>query len=108
MSAKYCMVFCTCPEMGTARTLAKQVIERRLGACVNILPAVESVYSWEGEVQSDSESLMLVKTLTETYPALERFLRETHPYELPEVIAVPLQQGSEAYLSWVREWLNAK
>ncbi|MGB0722013.1 MAG: divalent-cation tolerance protein CutA [Gammaproteobacteria bacterium] len=95
------VVLCTCPTVETARELAAQLVEERLAACVNILPGVESVYSWENRIARDDEVLMLVKTRSDRYPDLERRLHTLHPYELPEIIAVPVTQGLDDYLAWV-------
>ena len=77
------------------------LIEQRLAACVNILAPCRSVYRWKGAVQHEEEHPMLIKTTAERYPALEKALRECHPYELPEIIAVPIERGLPAYLDWV-------
>jgi len=88
------------PDRAAAERIANLVIEKRLAACVNIL-ACRSVYRWKGEIQNDEEHPMLIKTTAERYPALEQALRAAHPYELPEIIAVPIERGLPAYLEWV-------
>ena len=95
------LVLTNLPDRAAAERLADMVIERRLAACVNILAPCRSVYRWKGAVQHDEEHPMLIKTTAERYPALEQALREGHPYELPEIIAVPIEQGLPAYLQWV-------
>jgi periplasmic divalent cation tolerance protein len=97
------LVYCSCPDPETARNLANGLVGDRLAACVSIIPAVTSVYEWQGAVQNDPENLLLIKTSTERYGAMETALRERHPYELPEIIAVPIDRGLPAYLNWVRE-----
>jgi len=94
------LVLTNLPDRAAAERLADLVIEQKLAACVNIL-ACRSVYRWKGAVQHDEEHPMLIKTTAERYPALERALREGHPYELPEIIAVPIERGLPAYLDWV-------
>lgn len=96
-------VFCTCPDDATAGRLARGLVEARLAACVNILPAIRSIYRWKGETQDDPEVLMIVKTTRSAYKALETWLTEHHPYDVPEVLALPVQYGSTAYLGWVED-----
>ena len=95
------LVLTNLPDRAAAERLADLVIEKRLAACVNILAPCRSVYRWKGAVQHDEEHPMLIKTTAERYPALEQALREGHPYELPEIIAVPIERGLPAYLAWV-------
>jgi len=95
------LVLTNLPDRAAAERLADILIERRLAACVNILAPCRSVYRWKGAVQHDEEHPMLIKTTAERYAALERAIRAEHPYELPEVIAVPLERGLPEYLQWV-------
>ena len=95
------LVLTNLPERAAAERLADMLIEKRLAACVNILAPCRSVYRWKGAVQHDEEHPMLIKTTAERYPAMEKALREGHPYELPEIIAVPISQGLPDYLAWV-------
>jgi len=81
--------------------LPERAAAERLAACVNILAPCRSVYRWKGAVQHEEEHPMLIKTTAERYPALEQALRTGHPYELPEIIAVPIERGLPAYLQWV-------
>lgn len=97
------LVFNTCPDLDCARALAQRLVQEHLAACVNIVPAVHSVYQWQGALQQEAECLLLIKTSAERYPALEQTLRQHHPYELPEIIAVPLDAGLPAYLHWIDE-----
>lgn len=96
------IVFVTCPPEH-APALAKSLVASRLAACVNILPAIGSVYRWQGELQQDEESLLLIKTSHSRYTALEQAVREQHPYELPEVLAVGVEAGLPGYLDWIRD-----
>jgi len=95
------LVLTNLPDRAAAERLADMVIERRLAACVNILAPCRSVYRWKGAVQHDDEHPMLIKTTAERYAELEQALRGGHPYELPEIIAVPIERGLPAYLAWV-------
>jgi periplasmic divalent cation tolerance protein len=95
------LVLTNLPDRAAAEGLADALIEKRLAACVNILAPCRSVYRWKGAVQHDEEHPMLIKTTAERYPALEAALRAGHPYELPEIIAVPIERGLPAYLAWV-------
>ena len=96
------LVFCTCPDAETARRIADSLVEQHLAACVNILPGMTSVYRWKGEVHHDQEHLLLAKTRRERLDELKVHVVMQHPYELPEVIAVEIAAGLDAYLSWIR------
>jgi periplasmic divalent cation tolerance protein len=95
------LVLTNLPDRAAAERLAGLLIEKRLAACVNILAPCRSVYRWKGAVQHDEEHPMLIKTTAERYAEMERELRAGHPYELPEIIAVPIERGLPAYLDWV-------
>jgi periplasmic divalent cation tolerance protein len=95
------LVLTNLPDRAAAEQLADLLVEKRLAACVNILAPCRSVYRWEGAVQHDEEHPMLIKTTAERYPELEKALRAGHPYELPEIVAVPIERGLPAYLEWV-------
>lgn len=90
-------------DVGSARRIARELVERRLAACVNMLPGVQSVYRWQGAVEEESEITLLIKTTTARYAELEAAIRALHPYQLPEVIALPIANGLPAYLDWVRQ-----
>ncbi|WP_240162495.1 divalent-cation tolerance protein CutA [Glaciimonas sp. PAMC28666] len=91
----------TMPNLADADALAQQLVERKLAACVNILPGVRSVYLWQGVLERSDEVAMMIKTTTERYSELEEFIRSVHPYALPEIIAIPLAGGLPAYLEWI-------
>lgn len=95
------LVVTNLPDRESAEKLAALLIERRLAACVNILAACASVYRWQGEIQHGEEYPLLIKTAQDRYAELEAAIRANHPYELPEVIAVPIIGGLPAYLQWV-------
>lgn len=97
------LCYCTCPDAGTARAIAQALVAERLAACVNSLPGVSSTYRWQGAVTTDDEHLLLIKTTAARLDALRQRLLCLHPYELPELIAVPVEQGHAPYLAWVRE-----
>ena len=101
------LVLTNLPDRETAERLAGALIEKRVAACVNILAPCSSVYRWKGAVQRDEEHPVLIKTTAERYQALEAAIRAAHPYELPEIIAVPIERGLPAYLDWVRAETNA-
>ena len=95
------LVLTNLPDRAAAERLADLLVEKRLAACVNILAPCRSVYRWKGAVQHDEEHPLLIKTTRERYPEMEQALRAAHPYELPEIIAVPIERGLPAYLEWV-------
>jgi len=95
------LVLTNLPDRAAAERLADALIEKRLAACVNILAPCRSVYRWKDAVQRDDEHPMLIKTTSGNYAALEAAVRAVHPYELPEIIAVPIERGLPAYLDWV-------
>ena len=95
------LVITNLPDRASAERLADALIEARVAACVNILAPCRSIYRWKDAVQHDEEHPMLVKTTAERYPALEAAIRAGHPYELPEIVAVPIERGLPAYLDWV-------
>ena len=105
---QYCLVLCTCPDPAVARTLAEGLVAERRATCVNIIPGLVSVYPWEGTIETAEECLLLAKTEADAFEAVESFLKDRHPYELPEIIAVPVGGGSAAYLDWITEWLHPK
>lgn len=92
---------CTCPDRASADRLADMAVGGGHAACVNIVPGLTSVYRWQGELCRDQELLLVMKTTREAWPGLEATLREAHPYELPELIAVPVVAGLPGYLRWV-------
>ncbi|MFH0342656.1 MAG: divalent-cation tolerance protein CutA [Chromatiales bacterium] len=103
----YLLVLSTCPDNTVASRIATRLVEQRAAACVNILPAVQSIYRWADKLESSAEVLLLIKTRRWRYEAVESLLKSEHPYELPEIIAVPIVRGSSPYLSWINEMVNA-
>ena len=100
------LVISTLPDRDAAEKMAHFLIEQQLAACVNILPGATSVYRWQGKVESANETILLIKTTMARYPALETAIKNQHPYELPEIIAVPINAGLPAYLEWVATETN--
>ena len=101
------VVITTLPDRAAAEKLADALVGQRVAACVNILAPCRSVYRWKDAVQHDEEHPMLIKTTSERYPALEAAIRAGHPYDLPEIIAVPVGRGLPAYLDWVKDETRA-
>ncbi|GIW26957.1 MAG: divalent-cation tolerance protein CutA [Meiothermus sp.] len=97
----YLTVFCTVPDLETARRIAHTVVHEELAACVNVLPGLTSVYRWQGQVEESSELLLIIKTRQERYPALETRIKALHPYQVPEIIAHEIETGSQSYLEWI-------
>ena len=94
---------CTVPDQDTATRIAEALVTEQLAACVNIIPAIQSVYRWEGAIEHDEELLLLIKTSESVWALLEARILELHPYELPEIVGVPLSAGSKDYLDWIRQ-----
>lgn len=95
------IVFTHLPDAAGAQALARLLVEQRLAACVNILAPCQSVYRWQDKIESAIEVPLLIKTTSECYGALETAIRAHHPYELPEIVAVPIERGLPDYLAWV-------
>jgi periplasmic divalent cation tolerance protein len=95
------LILCTCPSQDEADALATALLEERLAACVNRLPGIKSMYRWEGRVTHDDEILLLIKTTADLFERLENTIKKLHPYETPEIIAVPIVAGSADYLRWI-------
>ena len=95
------VVLTTVADDDGAEVLARQLLEERLAACVNLHPAMVSFYRWEGQVTRDAERQIVIKTTRDRVPALEARLKALHTYDLPEFLVLPVEQGSEAYLVWV-------
>lgn len=102
MSTDAILVLTACPEEATALRIARDLVESGLAACVSRLPGAHSTYRWEGRLQDEPEVLLIIKTLATRFEALEMRLKSLHPYEVPEIIAVPVVNGSPEYLAWLR------
>jgi periplasmic divalent cation tolerance protein len=95
------IVLCTAGSEEEARKIARHLVEQRLAACVNIVPQIESIYRWQGKLESAREWLLLIKTTENIFPAVRDAIRELHSYELPECISISVEDGSPAYLEWI-------
>ena len=98
---KSCCVLTTVPTVSKARQVAGLLVSRRLAACVQILPGIESHYRWRGKKEISKEILLLIKTKISAYKELEKILLKNHPYEVPEIICLPITKGSKTYLDWI-------
>jgi periplasmic divalent cation tolerance protein len=101
MNAHTLLTFCTCPNAEIADRIAETLVREGLAACVNLVPGLKSVFLWKGHIERESEILLLIKSTEARFPALSARVRELHPYELPEIIAVPVTAGLPEYLRWV-------
>lgn len=101
MKKSFLLVFNTCPSKAVAQKIAKSLVKEKLAACVNISTSLESIYSWKGKICQEKEYLLFIKTKASLYKKLEKRLLELHPYEVPEIIALPIQAGSSQYLEWI-------
>jgi periplasmic divalent cation tolerance protein len=101
--SEYCVVFCTVPSPELAEAIARGLLEDRLAACVGVLPAIRSFYTWKGALCREDEVLLVIKTTRAAYPALEHSIRNRHPYEVPEIVRLPIEAGWPPYLDWIRD-----
>jgi periplasmic divalent cation tolerance protein len=100
------IVLSTAGSEDEARKIARSLVERQLAACVNIIPQIESVYRWQGKIESSREWLLLIKTTASQFPAIRAAIQELHSYDLPECIAFNIEQGSPEYLEWIGDSLT--
>ena len=101
------IVLCTCPDEATAAGIATALLAAGLAACVNCVSGIRSMYRWDGQIRNDTEVLLVIKTRVARYTALEASVRAQHPYDLPEIIALPVVAGSRDYLSWIGQATGA-
>jgi len=97
----YQLVLNTCPDEETAQQLAKCILDEKLAACINIIPGLLSIYEWQGKREQGTEVLLLIKTRQELFTELEMLICSLHPYELPEIIALSINDGLQVYLNWI-------
>jgi len=98
-----CLMLTTAGSEREARKLARALVDRKLAACVNVIPRIESTYRWKGKVETAREWLLVIKTSKARVKAVEKAIRELHSYDLPECIVIPIEGGSKAYLGWLTE-----
>lgn len=106
MDSNTIIVLCACPDRESASRIASHLVENRLAACVNISSPIESVYRWQGEIETANEYMLFIKTVRSSYDELELAILSIHPYELPEIVAVPVEIGLQNYLGWINQCTN--
>lgn len=104
--SKYLLVFTTCPGSITAKQIAQDLVANNHAACVNILPGVHSYFKWGNKVDYKDEHLLIIKTTAESFARVEKNILSLHPYDLPEIIAVPISAGYKGYLDWIDQFTN--
>ena len=97
------VVYITAPTVEDAQSLARSLVKEKLAACVNIIPGIQSIYQWNDAIETDQELLLICKSRTERFDSLKKRVQALHPYDVPEIISIPIQNGSEPYLNWVRD-----
>jgi periplasmic divalent cation tolerance protein len=101
MQSEFCLVLVTVPDHDLAKTIAQSLLEAKLAACINFFP-IQSMYIWEGEIQSDAEFQLLIKTRTPLLDAVQTRIQSLHSYEVPEFLVLPIATGAPSYLDWLR------
>jgi len=104
--SEFNLVLCTCPDLDTAKGIAKTLVEQKLAACVNMISGVQSCYEWQGEVVFDQEYQLVIKTLNSKLDALYTQVKSLHPYDIPEWLVLEISHGSQDYLKWIRSSLK--
>jgi periplasmic divalent cation tolerance protein len=107
MAEEALLVLSTFPDLETARRIAQQLVTENLAACANIVPAVDSIYRWQGKIESAQEALVFFKTTAARYPAFQDRLKTLHPYDVPEIICLRIADGLPEYLRWVSAGCSA-
>ena len=103
---EYIIVFITVPNFDVGEKIGSTLVEEKLTTCVNITSQIKSLYFWKGNVENDSEYLLIIKTRKDKFENLEKRVKEIHPYEVPEIVAIPIILGSKDYLDWIDETLD--
>ena len=106
MKSEAVMVITTTPNIEEAESLAGKIVESKLAACVQVLPPMKSFYTWENQIQVDSEHLLLIKTLSVKFSELSEFIQANHSYDMPEIIAFKASDAAENYLVWMKNYLR--
>lgn len=104
----YQITLCTCPDQTIAEEIACHLVNNQLAACINIVPGITSIYEWQGKIEATQEHLLIIKSTAVKYASIESEIKQLHPYELPEVIAVPIDCGLPEYLQWIDTCLSTK
>jgi len=103
MNQKYYVILCTVPDEATAAAISRALVTEKLAACCNVIPGLRSIYRWKGEICDDREYLLMIKSHADVYGRLEQRIQSLHPYEIPEILALPVNEGFLKYLTWVDE-----
>jgi periplasmic divalent cation tolerance protein len=103
LKTDYIIIYCTTPDLKTAQEISENLVQEQLAACCNIVPGLRSIYHWENKVQTDDELLLIIKTRSVLFSQIEKRIKNLHPYMVPEIIALPLINGSVEYLKWMDE-----
>ena len=97
----YIIILCTINSIENAETIANNLVQDRLAACINIIPQIQSVYFWNGKIQNDEEFLLLIKTKKNLFNSVKEGITKLHPYEIPEIISIDITDGNQNYLTWI-------
>jgi len=103
MSTEFAVFFVTVPDDSVAQEIGRTLVEKKLAACCNILPGLTSIYRWKDKIETDSEVLLIIKSRTELSQKLTDCVKNLHPYEVPEIIRLPIEEGLPAYLGWIND-----
>ncbi|XP_051893152.1 protein CutA homolog isoform X2 [Pristis pectinata] len=103
MSGTHSVVFISCPNEQVGKVIARTIMEKKLAACINIIPKLSSMYHWDGEITEVTEAMLVIKTRSSKLYELTEFIRSVHPFEIPEVISLSVDQGNPSYLKWIEE-----
>lgn len=95
------VILSTCPDIATAHQLAEGLLEKKLAACVNILPSMVSLYHWQGKIEQSSECQLIIKSCESKWTLIESYMEQHHPYDVPELLSIPVANGGQAYLQWL-------
>jgi periplasmic divalent cation tolerance protein len=106
-SAEACVVLVTAPNADKAVEIARALVELRLAACGNVIPTIRSIYRWQGKVEDGAEAMLVLKTSRDRFAALREKVIALHPYEVPEILELPVGEGNPAYLAWIAESVTA-
>ena len=106
MDNEFITILCTCPDNQTAEELSLKLVTAQHAACINIIPNIKSIFTWEGKIETSQEHLLIIKTTTASYNTIETFITNHHPYDCPEILALPIKQGAKNYLQWIAKSVN--